>query len=174
MKTLNPKSTVVALLAVIAMASSSLVAAQQEHPKGAEHPKAAAGAEHPSGAEHPATQAARPATTIADVAAAVRKYVDHDTASKGGYFLVYDTETKEPLALTLDKIHDDRLTPMGNGVHFVCADFKATNGHTYDVDFFTKDTAKGLELTDVVTVHKVDGKARYQWQQQGDTWVRAK
>lgn len=162
----------------IALAAAALTLAAptfaQEHPtkSGAEHPTKAK-AEHP---EHPtgAKATARPATTIADVSAAVRKYIEQDSASKGGFFLVYDTEAKEALALKLDKIHDDRLTPMGNGVHFVCADFKATNGHTYDVDLFTKDTASGLELTDVVTVHKVDGKPRYNWQQQGDVWVRAK
>lgn len=151
----------------------------QEQPAGgaakAEHPTAKAGAEHPAakaGAEHPAKSAATPAT-IADVAAAVKTYVEHDTHAKGGHFLVYDTVANEPLALTLDKIHDERLTPMGDGVYFVCADFKATNGHGYDVDFFVKESPGGLEFTDVVTVHKVDGKARYGWVEKDGVWSRS-
>ena len=171
------------LLAVFAAASLAQEqpaggAAKAEHPTGkagAEHPTAKAGAEHPggkAGAEHPAKAAATPAT-IADVAMAVKTYVEHDTHAKGGHFTVFDTVAKEPLALTLDKIHDERLTPMGDGVYFVCADFKATNGHGYDVDFFMKETPAGLELTDVVTVHKVDGKARYSWVEKDGVWTRS-
>src|SRR3972149_5605307 len=114
------------LLAVFAAASLA-----QEQPAGG-----AAKAEHPTGkagAEHPAKAAATPAT-IADVAMAVKTYVEHDTHAKGGHFTVFDTVAKEPLALTIDKIHDERLPRMGDGVYFVCADFKATNGHGYDVE----------------------------------------
>ncbi|MCK4413076.1 MAG: hypothetical protein KAY32_05995 [Candidatus Eisenbacteria sp.] len=107
-----------------------------------------------------------------DVAAAVTRYVEHDAALKGGYFLVFDAEKDVPLALTLEKVHRDRLSRVGSDVYFVCADFAETNGKVYDLDIFMEGPdAQNLEVTEV-TVHKESGKARYTWYEQDGIWKR--
>ena len=45
------------------------------------------------------------------------------------------------------------------------------NGTTVDVDFFLKKEGDGLAVTDT-TVHKVNGKARYGYQEKDGVWVR--
>jgi hypothetical protein len=117
-----------------------------------------------SGAEQ-ATSAPKaeeePLTTEA-VAQAIEAYVERDTRLKGGYFLVYDPKVQQPLALRLTKVHRDRLSHIGEGVYFVCADFETPDGVVYDLDFFTKATPSGLEVTEV-TIHKEEGRPRYTW-----------
>jgi hypothetical protein len=42
---------------------------------------------------------------------------------------------------------------------------------SFDVDFFMKDDGKKLVMRDA-TIHKVDGKPRYNWQEKDRYWVR--
>jgi len=134
----------------------------QEHPK--EHP-----GEHPR--EHPTSKKAE--ITKESLADAITKYVADDAGLKGGFFMVYDTEQGKPLALTLEKVHKDRLASLGDGVYFACADFNATDGSVYDLDVFMKDTGKGLEASDV-SVHKKNGEARYGWVEKDGIWMKSK
>jgi hypothetical protein len=105
------------------------------------------------------------------LAQAIQGYVAEDVRAKGGYFLVFDPITKQPLALTLDRVHEERLSGLGGGVYFACADFTSLDGKVYDVDVFMKEGKAGLEPTEV-HVHKVDGKPRYTWREAGGIWVR--
>jgi hypothetical protein len=149
-------------LLICAMAAPSGIAMAQEHP---EHPTEK---EHP---EHPEEKAAAN-LTIDQLAQAINEYVAGDTQAKGGFFLVYDQVAKKPLVLSLDRVHEERLSALGGGVYFACADFNSLEGTTYDIDVFMKENEAGLEATEV-HVHKVDGKPRYTWKEQGGVWVRA-
>ena len=144
------------IAAVIVFTSRGLALA--DHP--AEHP-----AEHP---EHPKTPVVE--LTVDQLSDAIQSYVDHDSELKGGYFMVYDDVNNEGLALTMVKIHKDRLSNIGGDVYFCCADFKATNGKIYDLDIFMHgDTADDLTI-DSITVHKEKGVARYTWYEKGGSW----
>jgi len=67
-------------------------------------------------------------------------------------------------------VHDEKLTSLSATVHFVCADFKNTDGLTYDIDIFMEGTDKeNLKTTDV-KVHKKSGKPRYAWYEEAGVW----
>ncbi len=102
---------------------------------------------------------------------AITEYIDEDSKLKGGYFLVYDTVDKKPLQLQLLKVHEAKLATLGNGVYFACTDMKAASGTVYDLDFFMKQTDKGIETTEV-TVHKKSGKPRYAWKEVDGIWKK--
>lgn len=142
---------------VIALALALIFApiSAQEHP---EHPK-----EHPKGKGAGVTKDA--------IAKAIQDYVQKDAGLKGGYFLVYDPVAKMPLALTLDRVHDDKLCQVSEQVCFACADFKTPEGKVYDLDFFVKHAKSGLEVTEI-SVHKEDGKPRYNWTEKDGVWSK--
>jgi hypothetical protein len=131
-----------------------------EHP--AEHPS-----EHPS--EHPTARAQE--VTKESLAEAITSYINKDAALKGGYFCIYDPQAKTVLVLTLDKLHQDKLAKVSEGLYFACCDFKATNGKMYDLDFFMKTAASDLEVSEV-TIHKESGKPRYNWVEENGVWIR--
>ncbi len=112
-----------------------------------------------------------PALSVDTLTAGITDYVKQDAKLKGGYFLVYDAKTKAPLALTLVKVHKDRLSKIAEGLYFACSDFKDTNGRLYDLDFFMKQTASGLQVTEI-TIHKEAGKPRYNWVEEKGGWKR--
>ena len=47
---------------------------------------------------------------------------------------------------------------------------KSNDGHL-DVDFFEKEKDGKLSMSDM-TIHKVDGKARYGWEEKNGFWKR--
>ncbi len=146
------------LLCIAAVVCISLGCyAAQEHP---EHP------EHPTTAE----ETVKPLSTD-ELADAITTEVHRDTKLKGGHFLIYDKDQDEVLALQLDKVHRERVAHIGNDVYFVCADFKERRGTMYDLDFWMKRDDKGLHVNEI-TVHKVDGKARYNWSEERGVWKR--
>ena len=110
--------------------------------------------EHP---EHPSDRAKEP-MTIERLSKAITNYVQTDTKLKGGYFLIYDPVAKSVLSLTLERVHEDKLASLGNGVYFACADFKATDGTIYDLDVFMK--GDDFEPTDI-SVHNAKPSTIY-------------
>ncbi|OGC75124.1 MAG: hypothetical protein A2145_02230 [candidate division Zixibacteria bacterium RBG_16_40_9] len=130
-------------------------AGAQEHP---EHPKGTAKKETPS-------------ITTADLAKAIKNYVEEDSKLKGGYFMIYDPTIKKSLELTLTKVHEDKLSQTGENVYFACSDFKASNGKMYDLDFFMKQGENSLMVTEI-SIHKEEGKPRYSWAEEKGLWVR--
>jgi hypothetical protein len=130
--------------------------------------------EHP---EHPTKTApkAKVEVTREMMAKAITDYVNQDAKMKGGYFLVYDPQAKKTLTLTLDKVHQDRLSQVDEHLFFACSDFKSTDGKLYDLDFFMKgkETSTGMELgVSEIMIHKEGGKARYTWYEEGGIWKR--
>jgi hypothetical protein len=158
MKYSNVRRAVVTLL-LGGLTLLPAMARAQEHP------------EHPTTQEHPEKPEAKASLTIEQLAQAINDYVKEDAQAKGGYFLVYDPVAKKALVLTLDRVHEDRLSGLGGGVYFACADFTSLEGTTYDIDVFMKESESGLKATEV-HVHKVDGKPRYTWKEEGGVWIR--
>jgi hypothetical protein len=139
---------------------------EKEHP---EHPEKAGEKEHP---EHPESHAE---VTIERLAGAIEAWIAWDSKLHGGYLFVRDGEEKRTLELKLDKVHRERLSALGDGVYFACADFKAADGTVYDLDVFMSDGSgspfEGLWPTEVL-VHKKNGVARYTWREENGRWKR--
>ncbi len=137
---------------------------------GMEHPSG--GMEHPSGGmEHPMD--GDEATSSVDkeaLAIAITNYVNKDTKLKGGFFMLYDSVDKKPLALTLTKVHKDRLSKVGENLYFACSDFKEVGGTMYDLDFFMKSVDDNLMVTEV-KVHKKADTPRYKWHEMNGVWM---
>src|SRR5574341_1441767 len=123
------------ILAVILGVSLWLapVLSAQEHPK----------KEHPA-KEHPAGKAA----TTADIDKAIRAHIDGTAAKNNGKFPVKDDVLKKTWALTLDRVHTDKLTQLDKDTYFACVDFNADDGTKVDVDFFLKSKGDKLEVSD--------------------------
>jgi hypothetical protein len=136
-----------------------------EHPKkDAEHPKKEG--EHPK--EHPQKAAAAAEVTTADISAGIKKHIEAESKKDGKFHAKYEGQD---LALTLVKVHDDRLSSLGEGKHFACVDMKAADGKTYDLDFFMSGKSGSMNVTDT-SVHKVEGKALYDWKEEGGVWKK--
>jgi len=144
-------------MVVLLVFSLAADAFTQEHP---EHPK-----------EGAKTKKAAVTVTKEMMAEAIEGYIKKDSALKGGYFTVYDAQAKAPLALKLDKVHQDKLANVSEGLYFACSDFKATDGKMYDLDFFMKTADSGLEVSEVM-IHKEAGNPRYGWMEEGGVWKR--
>lgn len=145
-------------LAVPAMAA--------EHPT--EHPKkdeAKKEGDHPK--EHPKKDAAGEVTT-AEISDGIKKHIEAESKKDGKFHVKHEGKD---LALTLVKVHDDRLSSLGGGKHFACVDLKADDGTTYDVDFFLSGNPGSMKVTET-SVHKVNGKALYDWKEEGGVWKK--
>ena len=136
----------------------------QEHP---EHPKKTT--EHPKkGAEHPKKGGAEKQVSTADISAGIKKNIDAESkkSSDGKFHVKYEGQD---LALDLIRVHDDRLSDLGGGRYFACVDMKATDGKTYDIDFFLTGQPGKMKVTET-SVHKIDGKPLYDWKEENGTW----
>jgi hypothetical protein len=142
----------------MALMSLSMDSFAQEHP---EHPE--------KSEEHPTSSAE---LSVEDLAVAVKDYVNDE--SEKGYFIMKDEESGKKLKLTLDKVHKERLSALGDDTYFVCADFKGTDGNTYDVDIFMKGENKEALVATDRSVHKVNGKERYTWHEVDGVWKKKK
>lgn len=80
---------------------------------------------------------------------------------------------KKDLALDLVKVHDDRFSSLGTDKYFACVDMKGVDGNIYDVDFFMVVKRGKLSVTET-SVHKINGKALYNWKQEGGVWKKVK
>lgn len=165
---------------------------EEEHPKGEEHPEGEAeehpegeedpegeAEEHPDDAEHPEAEgeehpeeAAIEPLTIDQLADAIDEWVATESAANGGFLTIEHPETGETLQLTLDHVHRERLSHIGDQTYFACADFVDGDGTVYDLDVFMQGpTAEALQSTDV-TLHKVSGDARYTWFEEDGVWKK--
>jgi hypothetical protein len=143
--------------AVIALffTPAALVQAQ-EHP---EHPKKTGGAKK-----------AEKQVSTADISAGIKKNIDAESkkSSDGKFHVKHESQD---LALDLVKVHDDRLQDLGGGKYFACVDMKATDGKTYDIDFFLAGQPGKMNVTET-SVHKIDGKPLYNWKEENGKWQK--
>ena len=147
---------VVAVAVALFFAQAAPVRAQ-EHP---EHPKKAT--------EHPKKGSAEKRVSTADISAGIKKNIEAETKknSDGKFHVKYEAQD---LALDLIRVHDDRLSDLGDGKYFACVDMKATGGKTYDIDFFLTGQPGKMSVTET-SVHKIDGKPLYNWKEENGTW----
>ena len=83
----------------------------------------------------PSGQAAKKDVSAADISAGIKKEIASN--SKKSSDKKFHTEYKgKDLALDVVKVHDDRVSSLGNGKYFACVDMKAADGTTYDIVFF--------------------------------------
>lgn len=177
------KIIVPGVLAVFFLATAVPAQEHPEHPKGKtattataaqEHPKAntataAKAQEHP---EHPEGKtAATKAYSIDDLEAGIKAAIASKEKAGGGYYRLSDKTGRKTWLLKLDHVHRERLSRLDNKTYFACTDFKSKDGHTVDVDFFMKDKDGKLVMSDA-TIHKIDGKARYNWEEKNGFWKK--
>ncbi|MDX2473719.1 MAG: transglutaminase-like domain-containing protein [Candidatus Krumholzibacteria bacterium] len=113
--------------------------------------------------------AAAPIVT-ADIKAGIEKHIDDQVAHGEGFFTV-NFEGKE-LKLKLVRVHMEYLASLGPERQFACVDMASDDGQFYDVDFFL-DGGKGNMTVTETTVHKLNGRPYYLWQQdENEIWVR--
>jgi hypothetical protein len=122
--------------------------------------------EHP---EHPNSSTKAKEFSVTDV----EKKIKEDIAekSKDGVFKVKDPELHKTWDLKLDHVHTERLSKLNADTYFACVDMKDPNGKVIDVDFFLKSKGDKLEMTDT-TIHKIEGKPRYNWKEEDGLWKR--
>ena len=109
-----------------------------------------------------ADTASAPGVTIDDIAAGIERHIAELSKTNGGYFkLQYQ---KKELGLQLVRVHLEYLADLGIGISFACVDLVGTDGPVYDVDFFMKGPPGAMAVTET-SVHKVNGKPLYAWEQ---------
>ena len=150
----KPLSLAIALTCLAFFSNWALAQEKKEHPK--EHP------EHPKSERKVSTD---------EIDKAIREHIEKTAKASGGKFPVKDDVLKKNWELELVKVHKDRLQALADGTYFACVDFKAADGTMVDVDFFLKKGEDGLAVTDT-TVHKINGKARYNYEEKDGVWVR--
>ena len=156
---------IIALFVALFFAPAATILAQ-EHP---EHPKKTT--EPPKqGPEHPKKGGAEKQVSTADISAGIRKNIDAQSkkGADGKFRVKYEGQD---LALDLVKVHDDRLQDLGGGKYFACVDMKATDGKTYDIDFFLTGQPGKMKVTET-SVHKIDGKPLYNWKEENGKWQK--
>ena len=143
------------LVLALSLSAVPAFAQQKEHPK--EHPQ-----EHPPSGKKLSTD---------DIDAAIRAQIEEKSKASGGRFEVRDDVLNKTWSLELVRVHKDKLQALADGRYFACVDFKAPDATMVDVDFFLKKDGDKLAVSDT-TVHKVDGKARYNYEEKNGVWVR--
>ncbi|PYS68756.1 MAG: hypothetical protein DMF73_16160 [Acidobacteria bacterium] len=106
----------------------------------------------------------------AEISAGIKKHIDSYTRKSSDRKFHINYRGKD-LALDLVKVHDDRLSNLGSGKYFACVDMKATNGTIYDIDFFMAGEPGSMKITET-SVHKINGKALYNWKEEGGVWKK--
>jgi hypothetical protein len=132
----------------------SALAQQKEHPK-----------------EHPQNPPSEKKVSTDDIDAAIRAHIEEKSKASGGRFEVRDDVLSKTWSLELVRVHKDKLQALADGRYFACVDFKAPDATMVDVDFFLKKDGDKLAVTDT-TVHKIDGKARYNYEEKNGVWER--
>ena len=122
----------------------------------------------PEEAAAKAEAAAVEAKEIADIQQGIEAHIAAKSAADEGYFsLPYEDRT---LRLKLVRVHLEYLANLGPDENFACVDLVDTDGEVYDVDFFL-DGPPGKMVVSDTTVHKINGKPLYAWdQKEDDTW----
>ena len=152
-------SRIVIAAAVALFFTPSALLLSQEHP---EHPTKGAAAAKKGGAEK--------RVSTADISAGIKKNIEAETKKSSDAKFHVQHEGQD-LAMDLVKVHDDRLQNLGGGKYFACVDMKATDGKTYDIDFFLAGAPGQMKVTQT-SVHKIDGKPLYNWKEENGKWQK--
>jgi hypothetical protein len=150
--------------AVLVFLAPTMPVFAQEHP---EHPKKTEDAKK---GEHPKKGGQQKEVTTAEISAGIKKHISSEAKKSSDKKFHVNYEGKD-LALDLIKVHDDRLSNLGEGKYFACVDMKATDRTTYDIDFFLTGKSGDMKVTETL-VHKVNGKPLYNWKEEGGVWKK--
>ncbi len=126
-----------------------------------------------TGIEAPAATAETgPARAVtADIQAGIERHIEEKSSADDGYFTLPFED--KALRLKLVRVHIEYLANLGPQRNFACVDLVDTDGEVYDVDFFMDGPPGNMTVTET-TVHKVNGKPLYAWEQKPDrTWHRS-
>jgi len=128
-----------------------------------------AGAPMPAAAASSSEEA--PPVVTEDIKVGIEKHIAEQVARGEGYFRVQH-EGKE-LALRLVRVHIEYLATLAPQEHFACVDMASADGQFYDIDFFLAGGPGAMTVTET-TVHKLNGRPYYLWQQNAaGFWERA-
>lgn len=127
-------------------------------------------AEHPEHPEHPEKGGEEKKVTKSEISAGIKKHIRSESKKSDDKKFHVNFDGKD-LALDLVKVHDDRLSSLGDGKYFACVDMKAADGTTYDIDFFMAGEPGNMKVTET-SVHKVNGKPLYNWKEEGGVWKK--
>ena len=110
--------------------------------------------------------------TMSSVSAGLKEFIS-GYAAKSTDKKFHMPYQKKDLALELVKVHDNRFSSLGGNKYFACVDMKGKDGTMYDIDFLMAVQADKLTVTETA-VHKINGKALYNWKQEGGVWKKVK
>ena len=152
---------IIVTMAVALFFTPTMSILAQEHP---EHPKKteAKKGEQPTKADEKKIKA--------EISTGIKKHINSEsqTASDKKFHVNYESKD---LALNLVKVHDDRLSGLGDDKYFACVDMKATDGTVYDIDFFMSGKPGDMKVTET-SVHKINGKPLYNWKEESGVWKK--
>jgi len=140
----------------------------QDHPRA---PQQSQSQQLPQSAKG-APQAAMTEATMSSVSSGLKEFIS-GYAAKSPDKKFHMPYQRKDLALDLVRVHDDRFSNLGGNKYFACVDMKGNDGKIYDIDFFMTVQADKLTVTETA-VHKINGKALYNWKQQGGVWKKVK
>src|SRR5262245_15910983 len=119
-----------------------------------------------------APQAVMTETTMSSVSGGLKEFISGYAAKSADKKFHMPFQRKD-LALDLVKVHDDRFSSLGGNKYFACVDMKGADGRMYDIDFMMMVQGNKLTVTETA-VHKINGKALYNWKQEGGVWKKVK
>jgi hypothetical protein len=140
----------------------------QEHPRAQQQPQSQQLPQSTKGAP----QAAMMQPSTSEVSDGLKRFISGYAAKSPDNKFHMPFQRKD-LALDLIKLHDDRLSSLGGDKYFACVDMKGADGKIYDIDFFMAVQGSKLNITET-SVHKINGKALYNWKQEGSVWKKVK
>jgi hypothetical protein len=120
--------------------------------------------------EQPESSDSVPNVVTQDIQNGIERHIDEQTRAGQGYFRIpFDGGQ---LQLRLVRVHTEYLANLGPRRHFACVDLASPDGDVYDVDFFLAGDPGAMTVTDT-TIHKINGRPLYAWEQKRDkTWHR--
>jgi hypothetical protein len=137
-----------------------------------EHPRAPQGQQLPQSSKGGAPQAAMTEATMSSVSAGLKEFISGYSAKSADKKFHMPYQRKD-LALDLVRVHDDRFSSLGGNKYFACVNMKGADGRMYDIDFMMVVQGDKLTVTETA-VHKINGKALYNWKQDGGVWKKVK
>src|SRR2546425_12121949 len=115
-----------------------------------------------------APQAAMTEATVSDASDGLKRFIS-GYAAKSADKKFHMPYQRKDLALDLIKVHDDRFSSLGGDKYFACVDMRGGEGKICDIDFLMVLQPGKLTVTQT-SVHKINAKPLYNWQQDNGAW----
>ena len=119
-----------------------------------------------------APQATMMQSSMSDVSDGLKRFIS-GYAAKSADKKFHMPYQRKDLALDFVKLHDDRFSSLGGDKYFACVDMKGADGKIYDIDFLMAVQPGKLTVTET-SVHKINGKALYNWKEEKGVWKKVK